>query len=472
MRHFILLLLLISIFSVLGSSSAQDSRPIIIENNDQYFTWNPNTGAATELLLGEVDRFSLQGSPTGEWAAYTRLAPVSISYLENYERGSGGLPNDVWLVNLETGETQAITEQPEDAFFYIENSRNVILRASITWSPDGSQIAWSEMDYYDLHLQQRHRIMVADIATGEVRTLVDSLPDYMGAIYPQTIQWIDSGILLSTTLASNQQDSFILYDAESGAQLQQISLGEGVHLVDYLVVKQGERDIVTVLPSVGEFSQIDLESGEMFSLLGLPMAVSESTQVKLVLSEDVSFPFQWEVTTSDGEIYLTSISRDFAQERFALSPDGQSVIFYPSQEPGTPSEDRHFLLWQDGELLDVPIFTEPIGGALRQAIRWSMPEWILNITPSDSSLCEGHLEPRLMVGEQAMVLPGDPNSLRWYPLDYANRIGAIPAEATFTVLSGPICKQDYNWWQVEYDGQIGWTAEGDLTTYWLEPLDE
>ena len=48
-------------------------------------------------------------------------------------------------------------------------------------------------------------------------------------------------------------------------------------------------------------------------------------------------------------------------------------------------------------------------------------------------------------------------------------IGAIPAGASFTVLAGPTCINGYNWWQVNYTGTTGWTAEGENGDYWLNP---
>jgi uncharacterized protein YraI len=46
----------------------------------------------------------------------------------------------------------------------------------------------------------------------------------------------------------------------------------------------------------------------------------------------------------------------------------------------------------------------------------------------------------------------------------------IPSGGTFTVLAGPTCANGMNWWQVNYNGTVGWTAEGDASGYWLEPL--
>jgi ABC-type antimicrobial peptide transport system permease subunit len=38
------------------------------------------------------------------------------------------------------------------------------------------------------------------------------------------------------------------------------------------------------------------------------------------------------------------------------------------------------------------------------------------------------------------------------------------------VLEGPVCAENMAWWKVQYQGQTGWTAEGQGTDYWLEPL--
>jgi hypothetical protein len=83
--------------------------------------------------------------------------------------------------------------------------------------------------------------------------------------------------------------------------------------------------------------------------------------------------------------------------------------------------------------------------------------------------CPGAPAPRLTVGGQGRVTPGLPNNLRSGAGIWTTRIGLIPGGATFQVLAGPVCAGYYNWWQVNYQGLIGWTAEGIFSTYWLEP---
>ena len=83
--------------------------------------------------------------------------------------------------------------------------------------------------------------------------------------------------------------------------------------------------------------------------------------------------------------------------------------------------------------------------------------------------CAGAPMPRLSVGAQARVLPGDANNVR----DSASRsgalVGSIPGGGVFTVLEGPVCADGFNWWGVEYNGLTGWTVEGSGADYWVEP---
>lgn len=84
--------------------------------------------------------------------------------------------------------------------------------------------------------------------------------------------------------------------------------------------------------------------------------------------------------------------------------------------------------------------------------------------------CPGTPIPRLVVGAEARVLPGDPNNVR----DTASRdgalVGEIPGGESFTVLDGPVCADGFNWWHIEYNGLAGWTVEGSGSEYWVEPF--
>jgi uncharacterized protein YraI len=77
---------------------------------------------------------------------------------------------------------------------------------------------------------------------------------------------------------------------------------------------------------------------------------------------------------------------------------------------------------------------------------------------------------RLSVYGWGRVTPGLPNNVRAEPSLSGRWVGRIPAGATFHILGGPICNNGIFWWQVNYNGLIGWTGEGRYGVYWLEPV--
>lgn len=90
------------------------------------------------------------------------------------------------------------------------------------------------------------------------------------------------------------------------------------------------------------------------------------------------------------------------------------------------------------------------------------------------AVCENSLVSRLRPGIQAQVDPDQPlpNNLRSEAGTSAALVGAIQQGEAVTILSGPICIEDFTWWNVrKTDGTEGWTAEADDETYWLVPLE-
>ena len=84
--------------------------------------------------------------------------------------------------------------------------------------------------------------------------------------------------------------------------------------------------------------------------------------------------------------------------------------------------------------------------------------------------CPGFMPSRLVAGGMARDVPGGTPILM-------GEIDPSPAQPTVLqdgitvmVLSGPVCKYDTAQWRVDYNGAVGWLAEGEGQTYWLEPL--
>lgn len=86
----------------------------------------------------------------------------------------------------------------------------------------------------------------------------------------------------------------------------------------------------------------------------------------------------------------------------------------------------------------------------------------------------GFLPPRINIGRRTARSASQTfaNRLRASPQPDAPLIAEIPPRHIVDhVLDGPACQGSYVWWQVEVDGQIGWTIESDSNAnfYYLEP---
>ncbi|MEO8394662.1 MAG: SH3 domain-containing protein [Chloroflexota bacterium] len=88
--------------------------------------------------------------------------------------------------------------------------------------------------------------------------------------------------------------------------------------------------------------------------------------------------------------------------------------------------------------------------------------WITPLT------CPGFQTSRISVGRYARVTPGLPNRLRSSASTGSFSLALIPAGATVSVIGGVICSENSAWWQVNYQGIVGWTMEGQGNQYWLQ----
>jgi hypothetical protein len=83
---------------------------------------------------------------------------------------------------------------------------------------------------------------------------------------------------------------------------------------------------------------------------------------------------------------------------------------------------------------------------------------------------------RLPPGTRAATYYSDgvPRSLRAAPSTSAAVIQPLIAGIAFDIISGPVCADHYNWWQVRLvtNGLTGWLAEGVPGNYWFDILYE
>lgn len=88
---------------------------------------------------------------------------------------------------------------------------------------------------------------------------------------------------------------------------------------------------------------------------------------------------------------------------------------------------------------------------------------------AQSNQCPNAPQSRLMRGDEATITAPSSVNIRRTPGTNAPRTGMIPYDARVQVLQGPYCQGDYAWWQVDYEGTVGWVAEGTPDSYHLAP---
>ncbi|HLV35869.1 MAG TPA: SH3 domain-containing protein, partial [Spirillospora sp.] len=85
--------------------------------------------------------------------------------------------------------------------------------------------------------------------------------------------------------------------------------------------------------------------------------------------------------------------------------------------------------------------------------------------------CPGAPPLRLQVGSSARVSFTNGIPLRVRATPGGQIITQIAEGTAFTVIGGPQCQGNYAWWQIRTSGGTeGWSAEGDVNSYFIEPV--
>jgi hypothetical protein len=153
------------------------------------------------------------------------------------------------------------------------------------------------------------------------------------------------------------------------------------------------------------------------------------------------------------------------------TPDGWVMVLIDTG-------DVHHYQVIDGTITVLPLGNLPHPQMFESRLVYQTPlgtEAVSGFTFSEGTfegtVCPGFLPSRLKIGQPGRVTPGDANNLRAEPTTQSQRVGQIPGGGAFMVLDGPVCTPGMAWWQVEYNGVVGWTGEGQDNTYWLEPAN-
>jgi hypothetical protein len=262
-----------------------------------------------------------------------------------------------------------------------------------------------------------------------------------------------------------------VYDPTSGDLINQLDIPDGFGsggVDDIFWLDDGGSEALGMVFNDAHFEVFHPESGIAEPINGLELysLAAPDGPVSLLYAPVLGDGNDWAVREGDSYTALPVSPELYALGRIALSPTGDAVAYV----------DDQVYVWRNGQATPVPM-TQLADPYTAISLAWSPLSWrafrgdvpILGAA-GEPITCPGFMFSRMVVGGRGRVSDDLPNNLRQEPSTSSQRIGEIPSGAEFDVLAGPICGENLAWWQVNYNGIVGWTAEGQGNEYWLEPL--
>lgn len=390
MRRLILILLVALCMS--GLVQAQNaSLPLVLEIDGDIWTWKAGDAALRRLTEWRYNS-DLVVSPDGTRVAYYSLAQMVVEAIER-DGGFGGgkLPGNIWVMDTVTGEAYRTANQPDDASFMAAGVPDkAVVRSTPMWSPDGSQLAWTEYDYADEMNYPFLRLVIFDTLSKTAKVVAEDVPFPAGVPAAMNGDWTEAGFLLYhytvDPATGNLANSVLVYSTE-GTLLNQLFFDETPDRILSMVVPVQYQHITYIgalMLNIGanqrEWQIIDpLSATRVWQPApALPARVAllnPDHSVRLVWTpapDPAGYPDSATVLKTDGTVVAMTLEPGTWLSESTPAPDGKAVAFRIFN-PQTSVHEPAVYVWQDDQegLLSVPV----VEGSFVHQVIWGATIW-------------------------------------------------------------------------------------------------
>jgi len=374
-----------------------------------------------------------------------------------------------WICDTTTDTLERIIVQPDaDEAFAGEMPAISGVMSQVSWSPDGTQLGWTELRFED----SSQSVVTFDIATGETSSFVIDVPLAPFPAPPELIAWTDEGMLLWVFEFDEETffniETLVVVDSATQTISASHEILNGGETDDFY----NQRELVHTpdgLKYAIEFQNqgwvlVDIATGEMTQTSGrLARAIPGNPEsIELQYEIDFSYNYNWQFNNTES---TETVLLAYPPYRIALSAAGTEVAY---------ADSTLHIVDRNGTVRDIAN-SDGFADDFQAQLIWGASVLIFveldetELAPPAS--CEGAPPIQLVVGDTGRVIAETiPNRIRSLPSTEGAIVGEIPGAGEFVVRGGPVCAEGYTWFQIEYNSIVGWTVEGTGENYFLEPV--
>ena len=361
---FVLILLVLAASGAQAQQSAADEFPMILWIRGDLYSVSAADSPPVQITTnGTISGPQL--SPDGKNIIYKAAAQVGLDALDRIQASGKiadfDLPGNIFLFDVEAHVATPLAGQPDGASLLVDGVPDkATIRSTPVWSPDGTQLAWTEYAYPG----GKPQLVVYNRVGGSESVIAQNInaPLVQGAAPP--LRWGTGGIAINASTDAASEQDFLIY-ADDGTLLSTPRLApvENDPALDFMWVQTPNGGQLGLIYQSAGWILIDPQTGVAQAASELPRLVTAQADSRAVtFGYDKDEGLFWEI---NGE----TAAAPGAPAQVTLSPSGREIAF-----TGFPSSGA-VTIWKDGDTVSIPNTGSNLNELQVGAMLWGYTFW-------------------------------------------------------------------------------------------------